>query len=399
MTEDIHEFLMNIEPVSIDNGKIDLTAYTKFPFAQISSLGAAFSSLITPFRTITQSFSINMPFPIYAAMHNGSPVKLLYQRHDGAGLSSGLYDYATKSTFNAAFDQINQLPVTANTVMPYNPAVLFMAATLISIDKKLNVIQETQQNILEFIQDDKRAKIKGNLAFLCDTLSNYKYNWSNETFKQNMHVKVLDIKQESEQNITFYQEQIRKRLDARNRLITDKQIKDTMKKMQTDIEYLRFSVYSFAYTSFLEMVLLENFDSDYIKSILSQISKHSYHYRKTYTQCYNWFEDKEKSSVNTKVIGGLSAFSNGTGNTINKIPVIGDSKFDKSLVAFSKHLKNLKQTKLDDVIDNFRQSKDPYVQVFTECINTLDELHNKPVEILFDNDNLYLKPVEPVAKS
>ena len=41
------------------------------------------------------------------------------------------------------------------TTIPYNPTVLFMAMALMSIDKKLDKIQETQKEILRFLELDK----------------------------------------------------------------------------------------------------------------------------------------------------------------------------------------------------------------------------------------------------
>ena len=44
-------------------------------------------------------------------------------------------------------------------------------------------------------------------------MNNYKYNWENENYKNTRHIKVLDIKQTSEQSIIFYREQIKDLLD------------------------------------------------------------------------------------------------------------------------------------------------------------------------------------------
>ena len=76
-----------------------------------------------------------------------------------------------------------------------------MAAALMSIEKRLGDIQETQQEILDFLQASKKAEQRGNLTFLADILNNYKYNWNNAMYKSNMHLKVQDIKQKSEENI------------------------------------------------------------------------------------------------------------------------------------------------------------------------------------------------------
>ena len=61
-----------------------------------------------------------------------------------------------------------------------NPTMLPVAATLANIDKKLDAIQETQLEMLNFIAQKEKYALKGDLDFLMDIYNNYKYNWSSE---------------------------------------------------------------------------------------------------------------------------------------------------------------------------------------------------------------------------
>ncbi len=90
--------------------------------------------------------------------------------------------------------------------IPYNklvrdriPETITMAATLAHIELKLDAIQELQQEMMGFLQDKERAKIRGNINTLVDVINNYKYNWDNETYKVNKHILVQDIRRESEE--------------------------------------------------------------------------------------------------------------------------------------------------------------------------------------------------------
>ena len=83
-----------------------------------------------------------------------------------------------------------------------------MAAIMMEINKKLDNIQEMQQRILDFLEQDKQAEQQANLNVLTDILEGYKHNWDNAQYLQNHHMKALDIKQTAEKNIIFYQEQI-----------------------------------------------------------------------------------------------------------------------------------------------------------------------------------------------
>ena len=79
-----------------------------------------------------------------------------------------------------------------------------MAATLMSIDKKLDSIQEIQQEIIKFLEQKEKSNLKGNLDTLYDVINNYKYNWNNEKYKTNKHILVQSIRQESFKSIDFY---------------------------------------------------------------------------------------------------------------------------------------------------------------------------------------------------
>lgn len=86
------------------------------------------------------------------------------------------------------------------TPLACDPTMLFMAAALANIDKKLDAIQDMQKEMMDFLVQKEKSDLKGNLNFLFDVFNNYKYNWNNEMYKNSNHIKVLDIRQEAEKN-------------------------------------------------------------------------------------------------------------------------------------------------------------------------------------------------------
>ena len=55
------------------------------------------------------------------------------------------------------------------TTLACDPTMLFMAMALMNIEKKLDKIQEIQQELLEFLEIKETAKLKGNLNTLTQT--------------------------------------------------------------------------------------------------------------------------------------------------------------------------------------------------------------------------------------
>jgi len=97
----------------------------------------------------------------------------------------------------------------------FDPKMIFMAAVFANIEKKLDNILEMQQEIVDFMVRKERSELRGDLNYLSDILNNYKYNWNNDKYKNNNHIKVLDIKETAERKIDFYRDQIEQKIQKK----------------------------------------------------------------------------------------------------------------------------------------------------------------------------------------
>ena len=218
------------------------------------------------------------------------------------------------------------------TALACDPTMLFMAAALLNIEKKLNAIQETQEEILEFLKEKERATMQGNFNVLNVVMSNFKYNWDNETYKTNKHILVQQIKKEAEESIVLYRDQIAKGLKKKGIIYTDQEVKSMLKKLQAQFGDYRLALYLHAYSTFLEVMLLWNFGEEYLNSVEQRISDYSYQCRSLYTECYNLVEDYSKASIQTGMLSGLANASRFMGDTIAKVPILGKSQLNESLI-------------------------------------------------------------------
>lgn len=117
----------------------------KFPLANLSTLGVAFQPLTSAIQTALT----------------------------GSG-GSGLYFVNTygKQMFSSTGGFIGSLQTASGTVgggqarmIPFgcDPTMLFMAAVLMNVEKKLDDIRKTQEEILGFLEAKERASLQGNL--------------------------------------------------------------------------------------------------------------------------------------------------------------------------------------------------------------------------------------------
>ena len=374
---DALQAMMNVEcPPAMPELDLAKSNATKIPLANLSALGVAFQPLTTAIQTAVTG-----------------------------GGGSGLYYVNTKGMqmFSTSEGFIGSLKSASGTVgggqarmtaLACDPTMLFMAAALMNIEKKLDAFQETQEEILEFLEEKERAVLQGNLNVLGDILSNFKYNWDNDTYKTNKHILVQQIKKEAEASIILYRDQIAKRLKKRSLIHGDQEVKGTLKKLQTQFKDYQLALYLYSYSTFLEVMLLGNFCEGYLNSVEQRITEYSFQYRTLYTECYSLMEDYSKSSIQAGMLTGLAVASKFMGETIAKVPVISKSRIDENLIEASGKLDRHGEKRTTSALEGLVQTRMSVTLPFTENIRAVNDLYNKPVAYLFDSENVYIQQID-----
>ena len=155
--------------------EVDVSNAIRLPFDQIPALGVAFGSLPTMFRSI--STTINVPTLFQVTDKLGKPLdpSVLQAFNDGSGLLGSFRDTAT------GFGQARLHPVGSIqgvSTIPYDPTTLFMAVALAQINQKLDSIQNTINEMFEYLRLKDKAALRGNIKTLEDTLEDYRNNWN-----------------------------------------------------------------------------------------------------------------------------------------------------------------------------------------------------------------------------
>ena len=279
------------------------------------------------------------------------------------------------------------------TALPCDPTMLFMAAALMNIEKKLDAIQETQKEILDFLEEKERAVLQGNLNVLGDVMTNFKYNWDNQTYKNNKHILVQQIKKEAEASIILYRDQIAKKMKKRSFIHSDQEVKGILKKLEEQFKDYQLALYLYSYSTFLEVMLLGNFGEGYLNSIEQQISEYSLQYRTLYTECYDIMERYSKTSIQAGVLSGLAVASKFMGETIAKVPVISNSQLDENLIEAGSKLDRHGDKRATTALESLAQTRISVTLPFVENIRSINELYNKPVLYLVDSENIYIQQI------
>ena len=209
------------------------------PLSRISSLG---SILKNAFSYIGVNFEISVPNKnsLYTVQNLSAGDVLKKSKGD---FSWGAIKAADGKSKMAKLKEVDALCV--KKVATVNPALIIMAATLHSLEKKIDKLQEYGERIISFLENEKQSEIIADVQTLLGIITNYKYNWDNDMYLTNNHKMVLDIQRTSRGNINFYQKTISDLLSKKESSKTQKQTEESLNGFINAFKYLRMSLYTF----------------------------------------------------------------------------------------------------------------------------------------------------------
>lgn len=386
--EDVIRALANMElcPVSPEEqGRVN--SYMKLPIAEMATLGAGIASLPTALKTAAQTAEGSVG-GLYRIVIPDSAVGTLVQKN---GITLGNLVGPDGYTFSARARFVQVDGHTATVSASFNPMGLLMAAAMLSVERNLTAIQESQEEILSFLKEEKRSDLKGSLAHLTEEFANFKYNLENKTYINGTYGKVQDIRQQASQSIDFYRGKIQRLTVQKSLLHGTQNVQEKIQKLRDEFGNYQLSVYLYGFASFFEVMLLGNFSSDYLRSVSHSIENHSHQYRELYTECYDRLEADMQTAVQSRFLGGLASVSDTIGKTVEKIPIISKSSLDETLIESGKRLNSRKEKGTDEMVRQFTSMKSSNVQPYVNGIEAIDALYHQPVVLYFDSENLYLK--------
>lgn len=355
----------------------------KLPLSEMKALGSGFT--IAAAEIARAAMSASSTEGLYRCVFPEGVTGHLAAFKDGSGL------LGTIMSDGGIAGQARWIPAEADAAtLPIDPVTLAIAVAMTSITKRLDDIKEAQQEILEFLQEDKESKLEGIVNSLASIMDDYRYNSDNELWLSSRLTNVTAAKTDAEQNIIFYRKQVTKALEKKVWLHSNGKVNKLNNQLQHDFKYYQMSVYIFAYASFLEVVLGGNYSQSFLDHVSEKIADYSFQYRQDYSDCYEQLAQYSHSSVQTKILTGMEKAGKTAGNAIASIPVISKGPVDEALIAAGDKLGKLSENGIDKVMSGFRNNRDAGIQLFQESIATINQMSNQPVEVLFDRDNLYI---------
>ena len=278
--------------------------------------------------------------------------------------------------------------VNPNGVLVLDPTVMMMSIALAGIEEQLVEIKELNQKILSFLEEEKESEIESDLEMLNRAIKDFRYNLEDEKYLANNHKQVMDIKRTANKNMLFYKKQIKDNL-SKNQIITTN---GSMNKVINDIEkkfkYYRLSLYIYSFSSLIEILLLGNYQSEYLLSKKQELDELDNEYSYIFNTALDYVKNNADKSLEGNVLAGLGSAGKTIGTLAEKAKV---KNVDAWLNEKGENLKQVGKNIKDNFAIKFEEIKDSNSKSFINQIEKVNCIYNNTKEIYFDSENIYLE--------
>ncbi len=352
------------------------------PIAELATLGAGVSSLVPSLNAITQTSAANSQ-GLYRLV-NAEPGAILKTSKDGT--SWGAMRTLDGKSKMAKFQKVD---TEIKTPLP-DPATMMMAVALFQIEKDLRSIEETQRDILRFLEIENEAEAEADLETLLGMMKNFKLIWDNEKFVLSNHKMVLDIQRTARKNMNVYQKKAGADIEKREFITAQRSINAKLADLQRIFQYYRLSLYTFSLASFLEILLSGNYSEAYISSAQDEIRLQSQAYRDCFDQCSVFLEKTGHSAIGTNVKKRIGTASKALGKAIESVPIISKGTMDEFLQSHGEQMNEHASKKERSAVRAFAAVGNPGTGTLLHKMDDLIQIYDHTAQICFDDQNIYL---------
>lgn len=368
---------------------VDLSRYSKVPLLQLAALGAAFATLPEAARTINETVTAHMAAdaPAFAGVWpQGAAGQMLDQAQ---GLSGGLA--SPEGVGRMRYDLLDgalPLKATASTVIPFDPMTMVVAAALMGMDKKLDALQAKAEETLQFLRLEKQARQRGNLSMLSEIMEEFRQGGSDGKLCALRAVSVQEIRRQAHQDVLFYQEQIARRLREQKAIHGAKNARALLDALMQEFCEFQLAGYLYAYTSFMEALLLRRFEA--AGGMADKVEAHAKKYAQLYADCRAQIAVYQRSAIEAKILGGLGQAAKSAGKTIAAMPVVSRGPVDEALISAGDSLGRRNRDAVARSVEAFEPLSDPHMDDFAQSMRRMALLCGRADGMITDGENLYI---------
>ena len=351
----------------------DLMTTKQVPINSLQSLGSGVSQLVPTLETIT---SIKSGNNLYRVTNLNIFDKLNTTKK---GITYGVVKKADGSSKLAQLKKVH-----------VDPATIMMAVALYEIESQLNEIIDLSKRIFSFLERDKEAEIEADLETLNISIREFKYNWQDKQYLANNHKHVMDIKRTAKKNMNFYKKQITDDILKNNIVVINQTMNSLLTELEKKFKYYRLSLYIYSYASYLEIMLLGNYQEDYLLTKKEELEALDNEYANNFDIALKFIQKNANKSLEGNLLKGIGTAGKAIGTLAEKVPLMKEKKvnewFDEKGSNLSKSGDNIK----NEFIKKFEEISESNTKTFINKVDDFNCIYNKTKEIYFDGKNIYL---------
>lgn len=330
----------------------------------------------------------------YAITFNGKDVhpEQLWQKKNGSYISNlkGENGHWGKQTdVNAIDNTATQGAMVASSVF----AVAAMATSMYymkNINDKLADLQETVQDVIAFLENDKQSQIETDMETLKDIASHMQTIKSNKDLKQVKMQQFSALQREAKKNVRFYEKQLRASLDQYIVSKKDRKEKSALQKLRKEYFYYRICLLEYAVSKMIEIQITNSFSTSQLQNARSEIEKLSDKHKTLNNKLLSEIYGHRLDSLEAKALRGLSNTLDFMGGVIRSTP-LGKTEIDEALIKLGKQSGNAVKNRTKKQVDQIL-SKEDYgiIDPIVESIQQMESTYHKPLELVRDGDDTFI---------
>lgn len=280
----------------------------------------------------------------------------------------------------------------------FDPTAVAVAAALAQINQKLDGIQDNIDRMFGYLRTKDKAADLAALDDLKAVLDEYRYNLDNAQFKRLKLALVQNVNSHVQRRIRELQSRLSEADRKKGLLELRGQAADAAAAALDDLKDYQLAVYLYSFSSFLGVMLLENYDEGYLAMKAEDIREKAHEYRKVYTACFDAIEARNRQTLDSYVLGGLSAGLSGLGHLVEMTIFADTTDIDEALADAARGIDGFNEEENDRPTNLLTQAKDPGVGPFAEGIDAVNRVYNRPYQVLTDGENVYVLPEEEAGR-
>lgn len=371
--------------------EMELNKAKKIPISNLALLGTAFSQMSEAARTTvtTVTSEIKMENLYRGIWPEGANGKLAFNIN-GATVGNIMGEKGIDSRM--LFKPIGGVSVenTITSIKSIDPTMMAVAVALMEINRKLDGIQSSIDEVLRFLETDKQANQRGNLQTLAEIMEDFKRKGNDSKFCENRNHTVQEIQRDARHDIEFYKTRIETAVKKKKTFHSRKDVREYVDSITTNFAEYQLACYLYAYSTFLDTVLRKDFEEGSIDSCRSKIIRIAEDYDALFRECRAQIASYQRSSAENKVVGGIGKTAGTLGKAIRSIPVIEKGPVDELLLDAGGVLRDANKDTVKTQVNNLEILENNRMGDFLNGIGIVGALCSRKSAMITDGINLYV---------